>query len=152
MLTTKEILESLDAEISGLTKAEEVTVCTYEDLLIRVSENKNKYMHVFIVYDLKQGILKEWSQELALTLVICDKLSADKSNKLAIHSNTYSLAVEVVKKLRTWGATNCYDGIDNVPVDIWTEDESDSLLAGVKLELTLIGEIGGYCDIIETNP
>jgi len=149
MLTTKEILDSVDAEISGLEKAKGVTVCTYEDLLIRVSENKNEYMHVYIAYDLKQAVLKEWSQELPLTLVICDKLQADKSNKLAIHSNTYSLAVEIVKKLRTWGATNSYDGIDNVPLDIWTEDESDSLLAGVKIEVTLIGEIGGYCDIIE---
>mgnify|MGYP000433319403 CR=1 FL=1 len=151
MLTTKEILDQLDAEIMELEKAVEVTICTYEDLLIRVSENRNKYMHVFIVYDLRQGTLGEWSQDLALSLVICDKMKADKTNKLAIHSNSQSLGIEIVKKLRTWGARNGYEGINAVPVDFWTEDESDSLLAGIKLELTLTGEIGGYCDIIETT-
>ena len=61
-----------------------------------------------------------------------------------------SLAIEVCKVVRTWAKVEGYDGITDVPVDIWTEDESDSLLAGVKLEITLTGEIGGYCDIIET--
>ena len=151
MLTTKEILDQLNGLISQLTKCEEVTICTYEDLLVRVTENKNKYMGVFIVYDLRQFTIKEWSQELALTFIICDKLSADKKNKLNIHSNTYSLAIEITKIVRVWAQNNGYDGLENITVDIWTEDESDSLLAGSKMDLTLIGEIGGYCEIIEEN-
>jgi hypothetical protein len=146
--TFKEILDELQAEIETLTKARAVTVCTYEDLLIKVSENKNAYMHVFIVYDLKAITLKEWTQDIPLTLIICDKLRANDENKIYIHSNSLSLSIEVVKLLRTWTYANNYDGINDVTTDVWTEDEADSLLAGTKLEINLIANIGGYCEII----
>ena len=151
MKTIREILEQLQARILTLEFCEGATVCTYEDLLIRITDqaNKNQYLHVFVLYDLRQATIREWSTELPLTLVIADKLRANQDNKIHAHSNAFSLAVELSKLLRTWAKEEGYDGINDVPVDIWTEDEGDGLLAGAKMEITIITEIGGYCDIVE---
>lgn len=123
-----------------------MTVCTYEDLLIRVSEKKNQYFGLFIVYDLRQINLGEWSQTIPFTLIICDKLKANQQNEIFIHSNTLSIAVDLVKMLRTYCIKNDLDGLNDVVADIWTEDQSDSLLAGTKIDFTMIADIGGYCD------
>ena len=148
MLTLNELLNELRAKILTLTNCRASTICTYENLLLRIAESHNEYMHVFIVYDLKSVLLREWSTELPLTLVICDKLQAKKTNEINVHSNTLSLSIEVIKILRQWAQVNGWDGINDTPTDVWTEDEGDALLGGVKLDIIIKGNIGGYCDII----
>jgi len=148
MLTLNEVLELIKAEILTLSNCKDVSICTYENLLIRASESKNKYMHVFLVYDLRAVALGEWSQELPLTIVVADKLRANKENELFVHSNTLSLSIEIVKLLRAWAQRNGWDGIDQTLADIWTEDEADALLGGTKFDILLKGNIGGYCDIM----
>jgi hypothetical protein len=145
----KELTDDLKALIDTQSLIEETTVTTYEDLLIRVSENKNEYFGAFLVYDLRQISLGEWSQTIPFTLIIADKLKADKTNEIFIHSNTTSIAIDLVKILRTWCEENGIDGVDNVTLDIWTESESDSRLAGAKIDFLLTLDIGGYCDIIQ---
>jgi hypothetical protein len=145
----KELTDDLKALIDTQSLIEETTVTTYEDLLIRVSENKNEYFGAFLVYDLRQTSLGEWSQTIPFTLIIADKLKADKTNEIFIHSNTTSIAIDLVKILRTWCEENGIDGVDNVTLDIWTESESDSRLAGAKIDFLLTLDIGGYCDIIQ---
>lgn len=153
MKTLREVLDEIETRLEALEFCEGATVCTYEDMLIRVTDqaNKNDYLHVFILYDLRQITIREWSTEIPLTLVVADKLRANQDNKIHIHSNATSLAIEVCKTLRTWAKEEGYDGITDVPVDIWTEDEADSLLAGAKLDVTIITEIGGYCNIAQTT-
>ncbi|MHC4648301.1 MAG: hypothetical protein ACYTBJ_22815 [Planctomycetota bacterium] len=150
MITLVELLNQLKTVIeseSAYTRL--VTICTYENLLVRVSENKNEYPHVFIVYDLRQVTVGEWSTTLPLTVVIADKLRANKDNEIYVHSNTLSLGVDICKILRNWARDNGLDGVDNVALDVWTEDEADSLLGGTKLDFTLTTNIGGYCDYIQ---
>jgi hypothetical protein len=148
-MSLKELTDELRDLIQTQTLIFETTVTTYEDLLIRISEKKNEYFGAFLVYDLRQIILGEWSQTIPFTLIFADKLKSDDSNEIFIHSNTTSIAIDVVKMLRTWCKDKGIDGVNNVNLDIWTESESDSLLAGTKIEFNLILDIGGYCDIIE---
>jgi hypothetical protein len=144
--TLKEILDNLTEVITDQTLVKKTTVVTLDDLLIKVSENKNEYFGAFLVYDQRQITLGEWSTTIPFTLVLADKLRPNRENEVFIHSNTLSLAVDVVKVLRTWCKEKGIDGLDNVTLDLWSEDESDSLLSGSKIDFNLILDIGGYCD------
>jgi len=147
MKTIREILNEVRDEVLKLTFAKDATICTYEDLLIRVTENKNEYLHVFIVYDLSQITALERSQEIPFKFVVCDKLRTNQDNKLHIHSNATSLSIEILKILTTWADKDLCEIKRPVGIDIWTDQEADALLAGTTFDLTLITEIGGYCEI-----
>ena len=144
--TLKELIDKMTSEIDSHPLIKDVTACTYQDLLVRVSEKKNEYYGVFIVYDLRQIALGEWRQSIPFTLIVADKLKTNRENEIFIHSNTLSLAIDIVKILRNFCQPNDLDGLSDVVVDIWTEDESDSLLAGTKIDFTLEVDLGGYCD------
>lgn len=146
-ITLKELTDQLRDLILDHALIKEVSVCTYDDLLIKVSENKNEYFGAFIVYDLRQAQLLEWSTILPLTIVFADKLRPNRENEVFIHSNTFSIAVDVVKLIRDFARDNGLDGLDQVTLDIWSEDEADSLLAGTKIDFTMNLNIGGYCDV-----
>jgi hypothetical protein len=142
----KELTDEIKIQCESHPNIKQVSICTYEDLLIKVSERKNEYFGIFIVYDLRQIQVGEWSQTFPFTIIIADKLKANQNNEIFIHSNTLSIGIDIVKILRNWCKENAYDGLNDVIADVWTEDESDSLLAGTKLEFTMNVDIGGYCD------
>ena len=144
--TLKEILDELTQVITDQSIVFKTTVVTLDDLLIKVSENKNDYFGAFIVYDQNRITLGEWSTTLPLTIIFADKLRPNRENEIYIHSNTLSLAVDVVKILRTWCKDKGIDGLNGVSLDLWSEDEADSLLSGSKIDFNLIIDIGGYCD------
>ena len=147
MRTLREILNEIRDQVLTLQFCQGATITTYEDLLIRVTENKNEYLHVYIVYDLAQLSALERSQELPFKFVVCDKLRTNQDNKIHIHSNAASLSIEILKILTTWADTNLDEIKRPVGIDIWTDQEADALLAGTTFDLTIITNIGGYCDV-----
>jgi hypothetical protein len=146
-LTLKELTDKLKDLLLTHAKLKDVNVCTYDDLLIKVSENKNEYFGAFIVYDLRQIQLLEWSTVIPLTIIFADKLRPNRENEIFIHSDTVSIAVDSVKMIRDYCRDNGLDGLDQVTLDIWSEDESDSRLAGSKIDFLMNLNIGGYCDV-----
>lgn len=147
MKALREILNEIRDEVLTLKFCKGSTICTYEDLLIRVSENKNEYLHVYIVYDLAQVTALERSQEIPFKFIVCDKLRTNADNKLHIHSNAASLSIEIMKVLSIWADNNLDEIKRPVGIDLWTDLEADALLAGTTFDLTLITNIGGYCEV-----
>ena len=90
----------------------------------------------------------EYSVTVPLTIVFADKLRTNDNNKIFIHSNTLSSSIDSVSLLRLKIQELGCDGLDNVTQELWTEQFSDGLLAGTKLEFSIQADLGGFCDII----
>ena len=146
-----EVLEKIQVVVQDHPMIQMATICTSEDLIIQVTENKNKYFHASIVYDMKPYPVGEYTVQLPFSIIISDKLRTNDNNKLFIHSNTQSICIDLISIIRgclnSWG----YDGMDNPIIELWTEKFSDALLAGAKLDFMLVSDLGGWCDIKPIN-
>lgn len=142
-----DVLNKIQEVAEGLDSIKKATIMTTEDLIISVSENKNEYFHAMIVYDMKPYPVGEYSLQIPISIIIADKLRTNDDNKIFAHSNTMSIAIDLISVIRgclnEWG----YDGMDKPQIELWTEKYSDALLAGSKLDFLLISDLGGWCDI-----
>lgn len=145
-----EMLEGIETVIKGHDMINATSICTLEDIVTEVSGSKNEYIHALIVYDTNKVKLGERSQVIPVSVIFSDKLKADQSNKLHVHSNTLSACVEVVLLLRNYLDEIECEGLDpnNTFTDIWTDQFGDALLAGNKVDFTVTGSLGGFCELL----
>ena len=146
-----EVLEKIQNTTQNHPLIKKASISTTEDLLIQVSDSKNVYFHAFIVYDMRPYPVWEYALQLPFSIIIADKMRTNDDNKVFIHSNTMSIAIDLISIIRgclnSWG----YDGMDNPAIELWTEKYSDALLAGCKLDFLLVSDLGGWCDIKPIN-
>jgi hypothetical protein len=142
-----EVLENIKGVAIQHPNIKKVSIVTTEDLITNISDSKNEYFHAHIVYDMKPYPVGEFAIQLPFSIIISDKLRTNDDNKIFIHSNTMSIAIDLISMIRSclndWG----YDGLDKPQIELWTDQFSDSLLAGTKLEFLLVSDLGGWCDI-----
>lgn len=143
-----EILDTIKTVTDGHPNIKESTICTMEDLITDVSEKKNKYVGAFIVYDINNVPIGEYSVTVPISIIFADKLRTNDGNKAFIHSNTLSISIDIVSLLRIKIKQIGADGLNDCVADIWTEQFADSLLAGTKLDFTIQTDLGGFCDIL----
>ncbi len=143
-----ELLDEVKSTVDSVPKIKETTVCTMEDMIIRVSEQKNKYIGAFIIYDQKSIVIGESSITIPLALFFVDKLRTNMENKIFVHSDTLSASIDTISLLRARITELGYDGLNDCFSEVWTEEFTDSLLAGTKLDFTITADLKGFCDII----
>lgn len=143
-----ELLDAVESCVESVPSVNETTVCTMEDMLIRVTEKRNQYVGAFIIYDQRNFITGEWTITVPLTIVFADKLRTSDNNKKFIHSNTLSASIDSISLLRLKIKELGCDGLNDCTQEIWTEQFSDGLLAGTKLEFTIQADLKGFCDLI----
>lgn len=145
-----ELLEGMEEVLIGHDQIKQTTICTLDDVVTKLSESKNKYIHAMIVYDQQKIKLGEWTQGLPLSLIFSDKMKADESNKLHIHSNTLSASVELTHLLRQWLSKNQCEGLlpEATDGDLWSDQYGDGLYAGLKLDFKITAGLGGFCEIL----
>tara|TARA_R110000787_G_scaffold74970_4_gene166291 strand:- start:542 stop:988 length:447 start_codon:yes stop_codon:yes gene_type:complete len=143
-----ELLDEVKVILDSVPKIKETTICTMEDMLIKVSEKKNMYMGAFVVYDQNNITVGEYSVTIPLSLFLVDKLRANMDNKIFIHSNTLSASIDSISLLRVRINELGYDGLNDCVLDVWTEQFTDALLAGTKLDFTIQTDLKGFCDIL----
>lgn len=143
-----ELLTSMKETISNHEVVKRTTITTMEDLLIKVSEQKNEYFHVFIAYDNDTISVGQNTFDFPMSIIIADKLKADDSNKLYAHSNTLSIALELIVMLREclFEKYN-FEAMETPTIEIWTEKYSDSLIAGTKIDFSIELDMIGFCDL-----
>lgn len=143
-----EILDNIKTTVNEVPVITEVTICTMEDMIIKVSEKKNKYIGAFVVYDQNNINTGEYSITVPISIIIADKLRTNDNNKVYVHSNTLSASVDCVSLLRVRLQAKGIDGLNNVTQELWSEQFSDSLLAGTKLNFSIQADLKGFCDIL----
>tara|TARA_R110002153_G_scaffold189041_1_gene341877 strand:+ start:9444 stop:9887 length:444 start_codon:yes stop_codon:yes gene_type:complete len=143
-----EILDTIETCVDTVPTVKESTVCTMEDMIIRVSEKKNRYIGAFIIYDQNQIRTGESSVTIPITIVFADKLRTNDNNKKYIHSNTLSTSIDAISLLRVKINEIGCDGLNDCVQELWTEQFSDALLAGTKLDFTIQANLNGFCDIL----